>query len=96
MATRAQQDITHHITVPDQVTLTGRHLKVLSSGIVTDRFFRRITPTRFHPETVKLDCIRGMDAARVQFIVSGSGNFTVTYDSVKGGLLESPATLPAK
>lgn len=96
MATRTQQDITHHISSPDRVSLQGDDVKVLSSGIVTDRFFREITPTKYHPETVKLDCVPGMEAVRIQFIVSGAGNFTVTYDSVKGGFLESPATLPAK
>lgn len=90
MATRTQQDIANHISTPDRVCLQGDSLKVLSSGIVQDRYFKRIEPVKHHPECVKLDCIPGMDAARVQFIVSGTGDFTVTYDSVKGGLLLSP------
>ena len=87
MATRTAQDIAHHITASDKVCLAGNGLKVLSSGIIQDRFFRRITHTKHHPECVKLDCVPGMGTARVQFIVAGRGEFTVTYDSVKGGLL---------
>jgi hypothetical protein len=92
MATRTQQDITHHISAPDKVCLQGDSIRVLSSGIVQDRFFRQIEPVRHHPECVKLDCIPGMEAVRVQFIVSGTGPFTVTYDSVKGGLKSTPST----
>ena len=41
-----------------------------------------------------MDAIDGMGAARVQFIVQGSGSFTVTVDSAKGGLLTKDASLP--
>jgi hypothetical protein len=93
MATRAQQDIANHISAPDQICLQGDTVKVLSSGIVRDRFFRRIAPVKHHPECVKLDSIKGMSPARVQFIVTGTGAFTVTYDSVKAGFLTMDRTL---
>ncbi|MCP4450865.1 MAG: peptidase M14 [Planctomycetes bacterium] len=93
MATRAQQDITNHISAPDRVRLDGDAVKVLSSGIVTDRFFRKIAPVRHHPASVKLDSVPGMGTARVQFVVAGRGDFTITYDSVKGGLLTVERTL---
>jgi hypothetical protein len=94
MATRSQQDITNHITSPDKVCLQSKTLKVLSSGIVKDRFFRDIEPVKHRPQCVKLECIPGKAAARVQFIVTGTGDFSVTYDSVKGGFLKkTPATM---
>ncbi len=88
MATRSQQDITNHITAPDKVCLQSKTLKVVSSGIVKDQFFRDIEPVKHRPQCVKLECIPGKAAARVQFIVTGTGDFSVTYDSVKGGFLE--------
>jgi hypothetical protein len=45
-------------------------------------------------ERVELNTIGGMSAERVQFIVTGKGEFTVTVDSAKGGVLVSKQTLP--
>jgi hypothetical protein len=35
-----------------------------------------------------------MEAARVQFILQGSGRFMVTFDSARGGLLHKDGVLP--
>lgn len=35
-----------------------------------------------------------MDAARVQFIIQGSGVFAVTVDSARGGLFREDGSLP--
>jgi hypothetical protein len=45
---------------------------------------------------VELDTIDGMSAVRVQFIVEGKGEFTVTVDSTKAGLLTISQLLPSK
>ena len=92
--TRLQVDIQHHITPPDTVSLSGDGAKVLSSGIVTDRFFKRVTPTKRRPERVELDSIPGMDAVRVQFIVSGKGPVRITVNSAHGGVLTTDRALP--
>jgi len=92
--TRTVQDVTNRISPPDIVSLAGPHVKVLSSGRVTDRFFKRVEAVEGRPERVELDTIRGMGVERVQFIVSGSGSFTVTVDSAKGGFLTAKQTLP--
>jgi hypothetical protein len=57
---------------------------------------RRINPPDIEarPERVELATIGGLDAERVQFIVTGHGGFTVTVDSAKGGLLRKEASLP--
>jgi hypothetical protein len=94
MPTRTARDVIHQIGPPDIVSLRGDNLKVLSSGRVTDRFFKRVQAVECRPERVELDTIGGMDAERVQFIVQGNGSFTVTVDSAKGGLLRKDGVLP--
>jgi len=84
--TRTAQDVAHRIGPPDIVSLAGPNVKVLTSGRVFDRFFKKVTSVKHRPERVELDAIGGMEAERVQFIVGGKGAFTVTVDSAKGGL----------
>jgi hypothetical protein len=86
--TRTGQDVIHHISPPDIVSLEGDELHVLSSGRITDRFFKRVAAVERRPERVELDTIDGMSAARVQFVVDGKGEFTITVDSAKAGLLK--------
>jgi len=94
MSTRARQDVVHHISGPDVVSIQGDDLDVLSAGRIVDRYFKEVEAVERRPHRVELDAIEGMDAARVQFIVKGSGSFVVTVDSAKGGLLRKEATLP--
>jgi hypothetical protein len=92
--TRLSQDVNNHISPPDVVTLSGAGMKVLSSGEVTDRFFKRVEAVKRRPERVELDSIPGLQAERVQFVVSGSGSFKITVDSAKGGLISTEGKVP--
>lgn len=92
--TRTQQDVTHHISPPDILTLTGPEVKVLSAGRVTDRFLKRVEAVKRRPQRVEIETVPGMGTARVQFIVSGQGRFKVSLDSAKGGLSATEHTLP--
>ena len=92
--TRLAQDVSNHISPPDIVTLSGQGVKVLSSGEVTDRFFKRVEAVKRRPERVELDSIPGMQAKRVQFVISGSGSFKVTVDSAKGGIVAQESKIP--
>jgi hypothetical protein len=74
--------------------LEGANVKVLSAGRVIDRYFRRVEPVERRPERVEISTIPGLDAVRVQFVVSGRGQFTVTLDSVKGGRIVATQELP--
>jgi len=93
--TRTGQDVVHHISPPDIILLEGDELKVLSGGRVTDRYFKRAEAVKRRPERVELDSIYGMNTVRVQFIVEGKGEFTVTVDSAKAGLLKKSQLLPS-
>jgi len=92
--TRTEQDVINHINAPDIVTLKGASVKVISAGRVTDRFFNKVDAVERRPERVEVPSIPGMGTARVQFVISGSGRFSVTVDSAKGGLLEVTQELP--
>lgn len=91
--TRVGQDVANHISPPDIVTLSGPDVKVLSSGRVTDRFFKRVEAVERRPERLEIDTIGGMSALRAQFIVSGAGEFKVTVDSAKGGVVSAERKL---
>jgi zinc carboxypeptidase len=92
--TRTAQDVNSHISPPDVVTLGGPAVKVLSSGRVTDRFFKQVEAVKRRPDRVELDSVPGMGAVRVQFIASGSGALKITVDSAKGGLVTRDDKLP--
>ena len=92
--TRSAQDTRNDITSPDIVTLEGQNIKVLASGTVRDRYFKRVDGTKRRPHRVEVDTIPGMDERIIQFVVSGSGGFKVTLDSVRGGLLTREDKLP--
>jgi len=94
--TRTGQDVAHHISSPDIVSLEGDEVNVLSSGRITDQFFKRVEAVKRRPERVELDTIYNMNPVRVQFIVEGKGEFTITLDSTKAGLLKKSQLLPSK
>jgi hypothetical protein len=93
--TRTGQDVAHHISPPDIVSIEGDELRVLSSGRITDRFFKRVAAVERRPERVELDTIEGMSAVRVQFVVDGKGKFTITVDSAKASPLKKSQLLPS-
>lgn len=92
--TRLEQETAHRVGSPDLVRLEGAGLKVLTAGVVTDRFRNRIEAVRHRPERVELDSVPGMSQVRVQFVVAGNGTATVTYDSAKGGPRTAVVSLP--
>ena len=92
--TRVAQDVQHDINPPDIISIRGDHIKVLSGGRVTDRFFRRAEAVEHRPHRIAVDTIAGLSTVTVQFVVSGGGEATITVDSAKGGVLEETRTLP--
>jgi hypothetical protein len=93
MPTRCAQDVENHISPPDIISLSSKKVEVISSGRVVDRFFKRVVPTEIRHHLVEFDAVPGMDSVRAQFIVSGTGEVTITFDSAKGGLLKKELDL---
>ncbi len=92
--TRTAQDVLHHISPPDIISIKGNDIKVLSAGRVTDKYFKRVQPVKRRPERVEISAIDGMNSVIVQFVVGGKGSFTITVDSAKGGALTEDQLLP--
>jgi hypothetical protein len=84
--TRTRQDANHNISLPDFVSFEGNEIHVLSSGRVTDPYFKQVEAVKVRPHQLKIDSIPGLNSIRVQFIAIGKGPAIVTVDSVKGGL----------
>ena len=85
--TRTDQDVRSHINAPDVVSISGPNISVLSAGRVTNPYFKTVEAVKRRPSRVELSSIGGLETVRVQFVVSGSGSFTVRLNSVKGGEL---------
>ena len=89
MTALASQNKLHR---PDIATVTGA--KVISSGVVDNRFMNDVTIQKHRPERLMVDGIPGRGAKRLFFLVEGSGTAEVTYDSVKGGTIQK--TIPLR
>jgi len=72
-------------TVWDVFTLTGKGLTVRLGMVSDDRFFESAHEQRLRPERLKVSNIPGLGAVHVRWLVEGSGPYTVTVTSVKGG-----------
>lgn len=91
--TRLQQDVDNGIHRPDWVMLEGPSVNVLSGGIVQDALWGDVQAVAAKPHRIALETVPGLDARRVQFIVAGEGQATLTVDSVKGGVIEKTIDL---
>lgn len=81
--TRLDVDVNNRITRPDILTLTPA--KVITGGIHPDLFSPTFQPQQRHPHRLLIPRIPGYGAVRVSWIVEGSGSYTISFDSVKGG-----------
>lgn len=71
---------------PDLISIEGASgMKVLTAMQDNDMFFRQPREQKRNPQTVELRSVSKSNPVYVRWIVSGSGPFTVTADSVKGG-----------
>ncbi len=71
---------------PDIVSVEGKNIKVVSAGIVFDKWLSDVSIIKNRPERVLLkDGIAGNSTRTIQFIISGSGRARVRLDCIKGG-----------
>ncbi|MCP4897488.1 MAG: peptidase M14 [bacterium] len=70
---------------PDIVTVEGA--QVISSGVVQDAYLNKVDLQKHRPERLMVDGVEGRSTKTLFLLVEGSGDITVTYDSVKAGTL---------
>lgn len=92
--TRARFSIDKKATRPDLLKITGGQLRVLAALTSNDRFFEQPQSQDRQPQTIHIDSIPGNDAIHARWIVAGTGPITITYDSLKAGVIATEATLP--
>ncbi|MFC1728875.1 M14 family metallopeptidase [candidate division KSB1 bacterium] len=90
----------HNVVRPDLLTLEGNDIEVISASWVPDRrtqqFLNDVTQ-EIGQHNLKRILIRnghpGRTTRTIRYFVKGSGDFTVTYDSVKGGRAQKRMSL---
>ena len=83
MPTHSSQDLKYKIERPDYVSLTGA--KVIAGMLVNNVDLNISTEQKNDPQTIEVSNIPGLDKVIVRWIVQGTGKYTVTVDSRKGG-----------
>lgn len=68
---------------PDYVSISGA--KVVTSFVVEDEDFNKLTEQKNNPEKMLADNVPGMTGVKVKWIVSSGSNYSITVDSAKGG-----------
>lgn len=86
MPTHSSQDLKYNIERPDYVTISGA--SVITGMVVDDEDFNKVKEQKHNPERIALKNVPGMNVAKVRWIVSGNGSYSINVDSAKGGLAE--------
>ncbi len=81
--THTQQDLENRISRPDRVTLTGG--RVIAGFLVDNPLNGDATEQKRDPSTLLVRNIPGNGLVRVKWLVQGTGPFTVSVVSEKGG-----------
>lgn len=86
MPTHASQDLKYKIERPDYISIAG--VDVVAGMIVENEDFGVTSEQKVNPEKLEIANIPGMGSVTVRWIVSGRGNYSLTVDSAKGGLIQ--------
>ena len=86
MPTHSSHDLKFKIERPDHITLTGP--KVLAGMLVENADLGLTTEQTNNPATIEVKNIPGQGVVTVRWIVQGTGKYTITVDSKKGGVVK--------
>jgi hypothetical protein len=92
--TRADAARRNRVGLPDFFTLEGRNVEVTLGGFVAGQFGELLQPVEKNPARIVLESgIDGLTTVTVRWIVTGSGQVTLTYESQKGGTVSRTVDL---
>ena len=83
MPTHSSQDLKFKIEKPDLVSITG--VKPIAGMIVENRDLNISSEQKTDPAVLSVPNIPGLGTITVRWLVAGSGKYTITVDSRKGG-----------
>jgi len=83
MPTHSSQDLKFKIEKPDLVSITG--VKPIAGMIVENRDLNITSEQKTDPSILNVPNIPGLGSITVRWLVAGSGKYTITVDSKKGG-----------
>lgn len=83
MPTHSSQDLKYKIERPDYISISGA--KVVAGMVVENADLNITSEQKINPETISVNNIPGLSTVKVRWIIQGSGKYTVTADSKKGG-----------
>ena len=93
--THSAVDIQRKITRPNLISIEGEGIKVALGKYSPDLLFRSSTIQKNDPAIVKIAPLLGNSMVYVRWIVQGSGQITITCDTVKGGYAQYKLELAA-
>jgi len=76
----------------DMLTVKGKGIKVVSGGLLVDKFRNTVKYKEYRPELQFL-VIPGFSSVRYQFLISGRGNVNIKYISRHGGKITKSITI---
>jgi hypothetical protein len=91
MPTHSSQDMKYKIERPDYITLMGANgangAKVIAGMVVENSDLNITTEQKTDAATIAVRNIPGLGTVTVRWIIQGTGKYTVTVDSKKGGMV---------
>ena len=94
--TCAATNVKNKITPQDKITITGGNNFREIVGMISERpSFEQPREQKRRPAELKIESVPGMQAVYTRWIVAGEGPFTVTAQSVKGGVASAQSKAAA-
>jgi hypothetical protein len=76
----------------DTLRVSGGNAKIVAGGVLTDPYNDQVSYKKYRPE-VQFLFVPGFSKAEYQFLISGSGEVTIRYESRHAGTLEKKVKL---
>lgn len=93
MPSRSAHGAENGISPPDRVWVSGESVTPVSSGLVTDRHFGKVVPSKARPNRVDLPPVGGLSSEWAEFVVEGSGDMVIAVEPARGERLETVFSL---
>jgi hypothetical protein len=83
--THTGYDVANRITPDDEVSISGKDLKIVTGLVSNEPFFREPREQKREPQVITLDNLPGYSVTYIRWLVQGSGPYRVEVKTVKGG-----------